>query len=200
VSELAAGEGLGRALGLALVSPGLPIALRHPAHATVARTFGALFVEMATEPDFWRRMRGVGDATAHRVATLARAIFVLETRAQAAALLVDDGASTERRREEATERLSHALGVRLDTPLATLVALTPDPDAAAARLRARVGALAAWTGLRDRFDEDWYRNPRSEEAFRAAAAPGGLLPAEAWLAELRAEPEAAFARLQEWAA
>ena len=51
--------------------------------------------------------------------------------------------------------------------------------------------------LRERFDEDWFRNPRAAEPLRAAASRGLGLSIEAWTAELGATAPLAIAAIVE---
>jgi hypothetical protein len=52
-------------------------------------------------------------------------------------------------------------------------------------------------GLRERFDADWYRNPRSAELLRAACARGNSVPPEAVCGEFFAPLATAAARAVE---
>jgi hypothetical protein len=198
VSELAAAEGLGRALALALTSPGLPVELRWPLDGTVPRALGTAFAQILTHRAGVRRMRDLAARECERVARLVASTILLETRACAASvvLLASVGVSERGRREGAPEVMRRALRVEVPPPLAVLVAGTP--WGAPARLRGRLGGLAAWHALRERYDEDWYRNPRAEEVIRAGAQRGGGVSVEVWLGEdLGGRPGTDRMRLQE---
>jgi hypothetical protein len=69
-------------------------------------------------------------------------------------------------------------------------------DRVEARRRAReaLAGLALHVGLRERFDADWFRNPRSEEVLRGGCAPGNRLTPEQLCAELGVGAEVAPAR------
>ncbi|MFW6051297.1 MAG: hypothetical protein ACODAU_08995 [Myxococcota bacterium] len=198
VSELAAAEGVGRALGLSLVAPGLPVELRRPVAGSVARALGTLVAQVQAERAALARVRGLGGREAERLARLAGAVLLLETRLRAAEVVLLDEArgSQEQHRERAPDVVRRALGVEVAAPLAALAG--GRPTAVTARYRGRVVGLGAWAALRERHDEDWYRNPRAEEPLRAGAHRGGWLSAEQWAAEeLGAPPGAELDRLRE---
>jgi len=211
LGEVLAMEVAGRAVALSLGSPGLPPALARPAVATVARGYGQLFAQLACEPATWRARaiepRHADTLARHAalvtlvlsrvlaVGTLVRGLH--DTSAAGSGLLLVDVAPTLTVDvdERVTELVERALGVPLSTRLAR--ALVWSPASSGARFRALVGAFAAWGALRDRFDEDWYRNPRAEQTLRAAFERGGRLSIEAWCAELGATEEHALARAHE---
>ena len=197
LTELAAHDAFGRAVALALGSPGLPVELRRPVRATVVRAFGSLFAQLLAERVYQRRARGLEGSAAERLARRAAASLVLGARVDAAAVLAHALADTPRERVEAgRELLREALGVPVPMFVSALAcALPADP---ASRFRGTVAGLAAAVGLRNRFDEDWFRNPRTEEPLRAAAAQGGSLSAERWCEEeLGISPGAGIDRLIE---
>jgi hypothetical protein len=198
-SELAAAEGVGRALGLALVSPALPVELRWPVAATVPRALGTVLAQVLTHLPALERGREVGRREAAEAVWRARATLLLEARLCAAAVvLLAEGEPSERALRGGAVELAR-VALRVDAEEAFAVpAVCGAPGEVAARFRGRLAGLSAWYALRDRYDEDWYRNPRAAEALRAGAHSGGGLSAEAWVAEeLGAKPDAAFRRLQE---
>src|SRR5690606_26061358 len=127
---------------------------------------------------------------ARRVAAL---VELLSLRLDAAAITVPAGAS----HEEAADALYRALGLPCTEPTLASLALLPPPSRAA-RLRGRLGGLALWNGLRDRFDVDWYANPRARDVLRGAAGQGEGVTIETWLTELGLTPAAGIERLAEW--
>lgn len=191
VSEVLGSEGLGRALAHALSAPALPVALRHPVDGTVARAIGGLFAQTVRER---RAAPQLSARVVSRLRMVAGAFVILETRALAALATLPTELAGDARAEAARELLVRALGVDVPRPLAALWSTSP---ALPARLRGRLGSLAAWVALRESFDEDWYRNPRAAEPLRAAAARGGGLSVEAWLQELGVEASASASRLLE---
>lgn len=210
LGEVVAAEVVGRGVALAFVSPGLPPALARPAVATVARAHGALFVQQLGEASAWRR-HGLEDSEAERVARQVAFVWLIVTRVAAvgtlvrglhdapepSGLLLADAAPapTVDVDERVTELVERALGVPVPTTLAR--ALAWNAAGAGARLRAYVGACGLWTGLRDRHDEDWYRNPRAEETLRAAFERGGGLGVEGWQEELGVDADDALDRARE---
>jgi hypothetical protein len=202
VSELAAMDAVGRAFALASVSPGLPPAFRHPVVQSVGRAIGTLFAQLFADVDFLRRERGLDRVEAERVGRRAVAVLALEARLHHAAFIAraesrEPGASRGRDwlRGRASEVLSSALGVGVPPILASLVAITP--AALGPRAAARSDGLALARGMRERFDEDWFRNPRAHEPLEAAAGRGGTVAAHELAADLGADPAAAGAWLVE---
>ncbi len=200
-SELSAADVLGRALGAALASPGLPVELRRPASGTASRAIGTLLAQLQADPVYLRRARDLGAADRERVGRHAGRIVLFELRLHAAAWLASREASTSRARAEAAAaRLRDALGVEVPEALAALVAAAP--AVTGPMLRGRLAGLAAAAALRDRYDEDWFANPRADEPLRAVAARAGAVSAERWCTdELGVDlAPAAAARLIEIAA
>ena len=62
--------------------------------------------------------------------------------------------------------------------------LSADPLQVRARGLEHLAALAMHRALRERFDTDWFRNPRVGELLRAGCERGNGLGPEAWCAEL----------------
>lgn len=194
-SELTCIDATGRALALALAAPALPIALARPLDASVARSFGALLVQLHADRVFLRQARGLSGRELDTTARAAALQVLLELRVTAAALVArrTNGAD---RVPLAAEALRRALGgAHVPPALAALVVLTP--AAVGARFRGRRGGLALHAALREHADEDWYRNPRAAEPLRALAARGGALTIEAALVELGGAPDHARIRLAE---
>lgn len=194
-SELTSLDATGCALAHALASPALPIALARPLDASVARSFGALFVQLHADRVFLHQARGLSGRELDAVARAAALHVLLELRVTAAALLARRAGGADRL-SSAAEALRRALGgAHVPAALAALVVRTP--AALAARFRARRGALALQVALREHADEDWFRNPRASEPLRAMASRGGALTIEAALAELGGSVERAKVRVGE---
>ncbi len=184
-SELATADAVGRAVGVVHASAALPIWLRHATVASVARTIGGLGALMFAEPLFLTRVRGLSRRESEEVSRFAATYCLLDARLTAASVLARalygnnwltgaaDLAATA-----LTRTLPHALGAWLVTRVS--------PGAA---LRAKVHAFAIGRTLREQFDEDWFRNPRSGEPLRGAAARAGDFSVEAFAAELSADIE-----------
>ena len=124
---------------------------------------------------------------------MAAARSVLELRVHAAsvemAFVVPRTGGWDDRGEDldaaAESLVRRALGVSVPPSLSRLMIQTP--SGGGARLRATLGGLRAWVGLRERFDADWYRNPHAEETLRELAAPAGGSSIEDACADLAAE-------------
>ncbi|MGF1468815.1 MAG: hypothetical protein ACFCGT_22030 [Sandaracinaceae bacterium] len=192
-SELAAAEGLGRALGATLAHPALPDRRARPDAATTGHALGLLLAGLYAEPAYLRGVleRDERDVRATRGAAVA--LLLLNARAEAAAARV---AGREPRAEAAAEALRRALLVDVPPPLAEAWARAPRAPRHA-RLRALRWLPALQVALRERCDEDWYRNPRVGPLVRAAAERGETLTVEAWAAELGADVEVTAARWAE---
>ena len=198
-SELAAAEGVGRALALTLAHPSLPPVHTVPRAATVSRAFGALLAGLHATPRFLADALGRRGPEADALGLAALANVVLSARTAAAISLARpalSGARTRGPEDAAVEHLSRALTVEVPGALAVALVATPvrHPDA---RLRALRVAPAIHVALRERFDDDWYRNPRVAPLLRGAAERGERLTVEAWADELDADPAATYARWRE---
>ncbi|MBC7171046.1 MAG: hypothetical protein H5U40_01385, partial [Polyangiaceae bacterium] len=123
---------------------------------------------------------------------LAAFVSLLSLRIAATATALDPHASSE----EAAEAAHRALGLPCSPAVATLML---DPrGGASARLRGELHGLAFFSALRDRYDVDWYRNPRARDVVRGACERGAALSVEALGAELGVGPEAGIERLAAW--
>jgi hypothetical protein len=176
-SEWRAAEAVGRAAALAGSTPvGFP-ALRHPAAGSVARAIGAATASRFLAPELLRRDRGLSRREAVETARCALACFLFETRLLAAGVL-----GRGRPERELHALVERALGTSLAPALSVFLATR---TAASAVLRGKIWGLAVASGLRDRFDGDWHRNPRVAETLCGAAARGGSLSVEGLADELR---------------
>jgi len=196
LSEVAAADAVGRALGHVLAAPALPVEHCRPLAGTVSRAMGVLFAQLLGDRAYLRRTRGFSEADADRFGRAAGASLCLLSRVRAATLLAR-AASSERSSlaEDGATALERALGVPVPPEVALLVVGTP--AAFGPRHRATVMGLAVAWQLRERFDEDWFSNPRAAEPLRAAASRGGRLSIEAFAEELGATPDHGAARLAE---
>ncbi len=192
ISELGAAYATGRAMAACLAHPELPVEMRWPLEGTVGRAMGALFSQWAFDDERLARARRAPPAVLDHARRLAAFVAVLSLRASATATLLERGASAE----EVAEAAHRALGLPCSPAVATV--LLNLSGAASARLRGELGGLALWSTLRDRFDVDWYRNPRSRDLVRGAAERGASLSIEALEAELGVADGAGLARVREW--
>ncbi len=189
LGEWLAAVGLGRALALALVSPAVPPPLRRPVAETVSRSLGVLVAQVATGP-LTLRKRGLTRAESRAAASVGAALTLLRARLDAAAVLAE-GAPLEGR----AGLVARATGTGADPGAAFLLATS----AASPRFRASITGLSLYAALRERFDEDFFRNPRAAEPIRGAAARGGALSAEAFLEEVDGSLDGVVDRLSELA-
>lgn len=188
---------LGRAVALALVSRGLPVEQRWPLPQAPGPLLGALFAQWLADPMFVRRGLGYSARDAERVAQHHAWVLVLATRVRCAVALAGpgrDGRDTLERLEHGAER---ALGVPVPGALVALLGVRPE---AWREADVAVQGLALAVGMRERFDEDWFRSPAAGQALRGVCAQGNggsSEPVAALSGEL--SPSAASARAHELA-
>ncbi len=183
ITELSMTHAIGRGLATILVAPGLPPALRRAWPGSFARGLGELFTGLYTEPGFLRRAHGLSGTELEGVALSSLALVLFRAR-MLAAYMVSSELEGQDRIEGGREQLAHAFVCTDGTvPDALADASTLTPDERRADLRAALVAPSIAFALRERFDEDWFRNPRVEEPIRAASARGGAFSIEAWAAE-----------------
>ncbi|UJR82181.1 hypothetical protein [Sandaracinus amylolyticus] len=199
-SELALTAALGEALASALVAPALPAAIRRAWPGSVGRGLGALLASLHADPLFVQRVRRLEGSAANASRRGALAIVLGRARTLVASRLSERASSDRERRDRGAGLVARALGVREPSTASWLSApVVLDPAARDADLRAALLAPALAAALRERFDEDWFRNPRAAEPLRAAAGRGATLSIEAWGGELGAGVESGLARLVELA-
>ncbi|HJL18515.1 MAG TPA: hypothetical protein RMH99_22840 [Sandaracinaceae bacterium LLY-WYZ-13_1] len=196
MAERQSALGVGRALAIALTAPALSPLLSRPGAGTVGRAFGGLWAHLHADPIFVERALGLrgADARAVRELALAQELFTLRTEAARAALAasVDDAGFAD----VARESLREAWHLEPDPAMARALALPVERHPGAA-VRAARWIPALHVALRERFDEDWWRNPRTAELLRAACARGPTLTVEAWAEELGADGGALADRVDE---
>jgi hypothetical protein len=100
-------------------------------------------------------------------------------------------------RGRGSELLARATGVRHD-PRESF-ALLELPIDTARTLRAEQLAVVLALSLRERFDEDWYRNPSGAEELRGTFAEGQRYTADERCVQISSEP-LSFRPLGEWVA
>jgi hypothetical protein len=146
--------------------PALFSLAREPAFVAAHR-LGWVFGALPADADWQQRTLGVGRRTALAQARVLARTALIEARLQAARVLLADDAVP------ATRDLFDEVAVRLfGTPLdARLRGAWPAArDDEPARLLALLRARPFSAELRDRFDADWYRNPRAWAELRALAS------------------------------
>jgi hypothetical protein len=192
-SELATADSLARALAHAHASSALPHALRHTPVGSVARALGALAGLLFTDPMFLRKTRGLSARESHTVARLATAFVLADSRLSAAAVLARTITSSGDL-ERASALAGRALVGSLPTGWGACLALRLSPGGP---MRGKSMAPAFSYCLRERFDADWFLNPRAAEPIRGAIARAGEFAVENWAEELGAKLEQGPRRLAE---
>jgi hypothetical protein len=156
----------GRAVRAAATPRSLAFAVaRDPWHAEEHR-LGHAFGALAADPEFHVRSLHTGRRTAAAQARTVAATALLESRLQAARVLLgdDEAPAPADAFDELTARV---FGTPLDRRLRGAWPASRDDDPE--RFAALFGARALRETLRDRFDVDWFRNPRAWEYLRGDA-------------------------------
>ncbi|MGH7361104.1 MAG: hypothetical protein ACREJI_05780, partial [Candidatus Methylomirabilales bacterium] len=179
---------LGHALHYAHTDGSLPVEERRLGDASVAEVHASLLEGLVREAGWLKRFLEVGQPrdtlwVAHlRLLGLARrsAATLLHE------LLLPEGSNAEARAEAYRHLLGQAMRVEVSPELALAEA---DPFLASAHtLGAWMGAALLADGLRERFDEDWYRNDRTGPFLRELWQQGLRPTLEALLQQLGLGP------------
>jgi hypothetical protein len=173
-SDTLAAGGVGEGLGFALTLPGLPPELRWPVGACLAGALGALARQLWGDLGHLTRVQGLSRPEAERVGRVAGTVTLLHARALVALSLIafDEGDSGATRCEKLAQALSDALCCELTPAVAGL--LGKDRVLARARAHEALAGLSLHLALRERCDEDWFRNPRTEELLRELCGRGNF--------------------------
>ncbi|MEX2571467.1 MAG: hypothetical protein WD737_09170 [Gemmatimonadota bacterium] len=161
----------GMGLHAAYTDPELPVEQRRLGDASVPMATGRLFESLLQVPAFVTRLYDIPKHRLEDYLGLAEVWRHFEIRRQIGRLHFEvayyDGEGDD---GTYAELLTNATGVRHDPREALW---TVDPGFGSAR-RIRAAQLAAVLGdtLRQRFDDDWFRNPRSGGHLRDLFAPG----------------------------
>lgn len=182
-SELASAEAIGRAVGIVHGSAALPVGLRFASVGSVARAVGGLAVQRFLEPRFLQRQRGLSARESDVVARLSALWFLLDSRLAAGAVLVRRHAGPTALDEITSVAERALLGSVQRGPAAALL-LRAAPGGP---FRGKAHAPALAWALRERFDDDWYLNPRAAEPLRGALAQAGEFSVEAFARDLSTE-------------
>jgi len=153
-----------------------PFALASDATFVDAHRFGFVFGALVTDPVFHRKGLGVVARVADKQARIVAKTALLHARTLALQALMsrEDTRPDRALFEELTHRVyGHALP-------ATLLGAFPRArfEDEAARAEALFSSLAMLRDLRERFDEDWFKNPRAWRSLRARASGPARIPAE----------------------
>ncbi|MET0385978.1 MAG: hypothetical protein ABW321_08475 [Polyangiales bacterium] len=195
LSDLAVAQGLGEALGLALTSPALGSPLRRPLGESVSSAFGGLFLQLRADAGYLRAVDGFERDTAAPAARHAAFWLLLRSRLSAALLCAAErpARSTQAQVTQLMAAAERALGWELPRGLAALTLLSQ----LAQPFEAITRGCELHAALRERYDVDYYMNPRVEEVLRGAAVRGNSLTAEGFASELGSDPARALPRLIE---
>ena len=157
---------------VAVIAPGRAFAFTHEPWGAHPLRRGALFGSLVADPAFLQKQLGFSKDDARRTGRALAATLLAQTRLDAAQSLLDLASASAAAGQEAIE---YALKVRVAEGLS---AVLPKP-AVLAPVRFAAALLAAGDrdDLRDRFDDDWFRNPRALFSLREFdAAPKTLEP------------------------
>lgn len=193
VSELSTLGALGRALAHTLVSRALPMEQRRSAQTEIPRVWATLFSSWMTDRNFLRRAYGWDVREAELVARMCSVAMLLNVRRSAALVCLDANAFSDRDQSRDMVRAAW----RCEVGVALFAGRLPPSARLRRQFEAQVVGLGGTAALRERFDTDWYRNPRVAEPLRGAAARGPELSAAEWAKELNVEPAHATQTLVE---
>lgn len=194
--DLRARETLGTALGWSLVGTGLPFEMRMPLGPGPGPLLGGLLSAWAGDPGYQARVHGLRGASAEPLTRAFALAVLLRARIAAARVAADlQGRSVAEVLELRAAALSRALSCEVPPTLAALLWTGSRRELWDAQ--GRLLGLALHVGLRERFDEDCFRNPRTGEALRDLCAAGNLQEPHGYLAALGVPPDAAQKRILE---
>jgi hypothetical protein len=143
-----------------------PFALARPPAFVAAHRFGFVFAALAADAEWQARALGLGRRAALAQARVLGRTALFDARLHAVRLLLGDEASFAPR--AAFEELGARLfGAPLDARLCGAWPAARDDEPA--RLLALLDVTSFAAGLRDRFDADWFRNPRAWEDLASRA-------------------------------
>ncbi len=154
--------------------PRVPFSVHHQPHDVRALAFGEAFAQLVTTPAFHSRARGLAHSKAELAARRLGTTRLLERRHLALRVALAPDLHRGRRRfvEAFADRAGAAIGGETPRELASLLGgpgvLGPAEDAARVRSFAAGDALAQ--ELREKFDVDWWRNPKAASWIRERCA------------------------------
>jgi hypothetical protein len=153
----------GFAVRLSLASPSLPFALAREPAFIAAHRFACLFGALPGDPEFHVRVLGLGKDGARTQARILTRTILFEARMRAVRLLLGDDAAFAPADlySELTERL---FGSPLDERLRGAWPAPREDEPARFVAMLQVGGFRR--ELRERFDVDWFHNPRAWGALR----------------------------------
>jgi len=165
----------GFALRVAMASRSMPFAIAQEPGFVAAHRLAFVFGALVADPDFYVRMLGAGRRTAQAQARALTRTTLMEARLHAArVLLAADEALAPRELFEEVGAL--LFGMPLDPRLRGAWPRARDDEPA--RWVALLEAAALRENLRQRFDVDWFRNPRAWSDLRARGAEPAHQPVD----------------------
>jgi len=196
LAELAAMHGAASGLSLSLASPELPWELADPLPDHPCHALGGLFAQLLADTVFLRRVYGLSGKELEEVQRHT-ALGLMVSMRLAAVVIKLAGASGSELVEQAVSACRNAL--RIDCDSWSLPLLCDEYAAAYSRLSGQLAGLRLHGALRERFDEDYFCNPRFAELWMAASLRGNELTMSKFLEEIGADPSWERERLRELA-
>jgi hypothetical protein len=165
----------GHAVRLALAPATVPFAIAREPAFVAAHRLGYVFASLAADPEFQTRVLGISRRTAVAQARLLAWTAFQEARLQASRIVLgaESAPPTRQLFEEVGSRL---FGAPLDRRLQGAWPEVRDDEPA--RWIALLESVRLRSDLRDRFDADWFRNPRAWTDLREQGAAPAVGPAE----------------------
>jgi hypothetical protein len=184
LSDLIASQAIGEALALSLVSPALSSVMRWPVGVSVSAAIGVLFMQLRADAGYLRRVDGLERDLAERVARQQGVAVLLQSRWQAALQLAESVSvrSEAERLAQLTAASERVFGCELPEGVVALSWL--GHGWGGQDFAATDAGLALHAALRERFDTDWFWNPRVSEVIRGACTRGNQLDVTGLGAEL----------------
>jgi len=184
-TELVTLEALGRGLAHALGSPALGSEHRVLPTAEVPPMVGALFALLPTDARYIRRALGLDSRAEAAVRPAATYVSLCRTRLELARWLAR-GERLAPDGETAHALASRAIGSPSEVPIGALLMSTETTPSLALNAHSAAVAPSVFLAMRERHDEDFFRNPRARDTIAGASARGARLTRAEWLAELGA--------------
>ncbi len=154
---------IGKTLHWAYTDGHLPFEYRAVGDLSVVEAHGALFAGLARSRPWTRRVRGFGEEQLNEYLRLAGFVDLYELRRSVGQLQFDLELAGSERPEAMgprwAELLHEATGLRFDSR--AYLERLGQRFGVARRIRSRMLASQLQRELREKFDEDWYRNPRT---------------------------------------
>ena len=191
-SELDTLELFGRAMSYARTSAALAEEHRSAPQSPVPALVGSTFALISGAPVFLSRVLGLDERATSASAATASYLGLVRARLDAARAL------TRRRAldvasDEARALVRRVAALPTELPLGFLLASASSSPELELLARSQALAPLVFLALRERHDEDFFRNPRTADTLGGAMARGARLSRRAWCAELGASGDAAEA-------